>query len=294
VAARLATNLSLGGFMLLLTSTTDSFQVTTGPGTCDLKVLSCFTDRDSTTGVVGAASRAVANIVTATTTTVVAAPAATTTRILDLLVIRNHSASLVTDVTFLYNANTVLYEVVEFRLFPGEVLTYTEELGWKKTTANVYYAEDVMSHTFVANNMFDNEVQPFLMVKLPAFTATKQYIFKAMIHANSTVTTTGVRITIGTTGNASAEHSALRQAGIGVVLKSATAAVLSESISTGSGTSIVQGTGSSVDTALHIISAVWTQPANMELTVGLKLGTEISASRVDVHSAWLRVWEATG
>jgi hypothetical protein len=114
---------------MLLASTTDKLSLITDQAG-DIDVVVTYIDRNQSTGAVGAANRQLTAITTATTTDILAAPAATTDRKVESITIRNAHASTSNDVLVQYNANGTLYEMGAARLYPTEMLQWSEQDGF--------------------------------------------------------------------------------------------------------------------------------------------------------------------
>jgi hypothetical protein len=117
--------------IILTNSGTDKLQVVTSAA-ATVDAIASFVD---TTGVAGSnvtPGTQKTAITTATTTDVLATPGASTFRGLKALFLRNKHASLSTDVTVVFDANGTDYELFKTTLAPGEVLEYTDELGFYK------------------------------------------------------------------------------------------------------------------------------------------------------------------
>lgn len=112
--------------MLLLTATTDKFQVVTTT-TADIHVHASWVDNAAGTITTGRTNTA---ITTATTTDVLAAPASSTTRNAKTFNIRNAHASNSNTVTVLFNQNATTFELYKYTLASSEVLSYVEGIGW--------------------------------------------------------------------------------------------------------------------------------------------------------------------
>jgi len=120
---------------VLLTATTDKLSLITSNGTCDINVVVVYTERNQSTGDVGATGSQETKITTATTTDILGAPGATTDRKVESISIRNgpSASSVSNDVTLQFNANGTLYEWHAARLRVTERLEWTLESGFTQT-----------------------------------------------------------------------------------------------------------------------------------------------------------------
>ena len=101
----------------------------------DIDVVCHYTDAASSTLVPSGAGTQGATITTATTTDILATPGASTTRALTFMSIRNVDASVLNDVTVVYDKNGTDFEVHKETLSPGECLEWSQELGFFKLAA---------------------------------------------------------------------------------------------------------------------------------------------------------------
>jgi hypothetical protein len=196
---------------MILSATTDKVQVITSLGsTIDLDVITHFTDRNQSTGVIGAADRKVTTISSAATTDVVASPGATTTRSVRELTIRNAHATIPVEVVVQFNANGTLYEMYQARLFPTEMLQYTAREGFKiiartaRINASRVYHSAGNAIASVHNNAGDSlSFVPALTVPIPEDQATSGMPLlgaMACIFSTCNATTTGIGFDIGAQG----------------------------------------------------------------------------------------------
>jgi len=112
--------------MLLLELTTDKISlISSSAATLDVHVSYSI----NTAGVITFAKQNTA-ISSATTTDILAVPGASTVRNANYINVRNKDASLACDVTIQYNANATLCELFKATLQPGNVLSFTEGIGW--------------------------------------------------------------------------------------------------------------------------------------------------------------------
>jgi len=114
--------------MLLLTSTSDLVQLTTGTATSTIEVHASYVDVNGTTIT---PLRINTRITTAATTTIVASPAASTQRNVKALYITNNSAGTSCTVGVNHTDGTNNVELMQFILLPGENMTFNEEGGWR-------------------------------------------------------------------------------------------------------------------------------------------------------------------
>jgi len=115
--------------MLLLTNAgTDKLQLVTGSAG-DIDVHASWVDNNTSTGAVTPGNTNTSPT-TATTTDIVATPGSNIVRNVKMLNIRNAHASVSNLLTVLFNANGTTFELFKCTLLPGELLTYSEALGW--------------------------------------------------------------------------------------------------------------------------------------------------------------------
>ncbi len=112
--------------MLLLTATTDKFQLVTSSA-AQVDVHASYMDLNGTTVTPG---RQNTSISSATTTDIVASPGASTTRNVKELLLHNCSTTTANTVSLLFNQNATVYDFVDKTLRPGETYAYTEGAGW--------------------------------------------------------------------------------------------------------------------------------------------------------------------
>jgi len=120
--------------MNLTNAATDKLElITSAAGNID--VVADFTEAASATLVPSAADVQHANIATAATTEICATPGANKTRALTFLSVRNRHASVVNDVTVVFNRGGTQRERHKETLQPGECLQWAQELGFFKLAA---------------------------------------------------------------------------------------------------------------------------------------------------------------
>lgn len=113
--------------MLLLTSTSDLVQITTGTATSTIEVHASYVDISGTTIT---PLRTNTRITTASTTTIVGSPAASTQRNVKGLYITNNSAGTSCNVSVNHTDGTNNIELMQFVLLPGENIGYREDGSW--------------------------------------------------------------------------------------------------------------------------------------------------------------------
>jgi hypothetical protein len=113
--------------MLLLTSTSDLIQITTGSAANAIEVHASYVDINGTTIT---PQRTNTKVTTATTTTVVGSPAASTQRNVKGLYITNNSAGTSCNVSVNHTDGTNNIELMQFILLPGENMGYREDGSW--------------------------------------------------------------------------------------------------------------------------------------------------------------------
>lgn len=113
--------------MLLLTSTSDLVQLTTGTATSTIEVHASYVDVNGTTIT---PLRTNTLITTATTTAIVASPAVSTQRNVKALYITNNSTGTSCDIAVRHTDGTNAVELMQFVLLPGENMGYREDGSW--------------------------------------------------------------------------------------------------------------------------------------------------------------------
>lgn len=113
--------------MLLLTSTSDLLQITTGTATSTIEVHASYVDISGTTIT---PLRTNTLITTATTTTIVGSPAASTQRNVKGLYVTNNSSGTSCNVAISHTDGTNVIELMQFVLLPGENMGYREDGSW--------------------------------------------------------------------------------------------------------------------------------------------------------------------
>jgi hypothetical protein len=111
---------------MILSSTTDTLTLTT-ESTAELHITAVVTDRNTTTGVIGATEYILTKVTTVTTTTIVAAPASGYTRKVLLVVI--HAKGGPNDLHLFYDADGTPFQLGSARLQPTEDYIYDRKTG---------------------------------------------------------------------------------------------------------------------------------------------------------------------
>jgi hypothetical protein len=274
--------------MLLLTATTDKIQVITDAAVT-VDVSATFMDmsnadppvvKGSTSGRLNTA------IATATTTDVVAAPAASTTRNVKGMTIRNKHATTPVGVTVQYNQNTTLFEIHKAQLLAGDMLGFTEGIGWFLTTATrkAYYLRRVTSDSVHATAATFADVTG---LNAPV-TSGKHYAFLAHLYHVTNATTTGARF-----GFNAPTITAARLGEIAVIAGSATAATMGSQV----GDVVLRDTAAIVETtgpatvALAILSG-WVNPsADGTFSIRATSAVTVAAGLTVKQGSWLQLWE---
>lgn len=137
--------------MLLLTLSTDSFQlVTSAAATIDVAAVLAQTLTGAQTF-----ARQLTAITTAATTEIVTAPTGGKITNLKALHVTNKHATLACDVTLLFNANATLFQISpKFTLQPGESLEFIEGIGFFKIANTT--AGDVLFKVLAADQTGTN------------------------------------------------------------------------------------------------------------------------------------------
>lgn len=283
--------------MLLLSATTDKLQLVTF-GTCNLDVITTFTDRNQSTFTVGLSDRKGVTITTGTSTDIVVAPGATTTRCVQSILIRNASATVVAPCVLLYNANATLRELGEFTLFPQDQISWTQERGWSRLPASTRFNKFVCG-AGLGQQGLDSQTMttlPGLSIYIPASTVVKTYNFEACIIAKTAVGTTGARFGLHESETPAASPTAVLMTGLCTVTTSVSAAALGTGqIGSFGSAPVNQTTGPTVD-SLFRISGYFKFAAAYDTSVAVCGLTEVAGSFVTVQLAgsWFQIWEATG
>jgi hypothetical protein len=177
--------------MLLLALTTDKFSlISSSAATLDVHV--SYSDNASGTITFGKQNTAISS---AATTDILASPAGSTVRNANTINVRNKDASLACDVTIQFNANGTLYELYKATLAAGQVLTYTEGIGWFVYTAAALLA----MWRYVTANSVHATAATFADVtglQFPVLSG-KRYAFNCCLIHIGNATTTGAQFGIG-------------------------------------------------------------------------------------------------
>jgi hypothetical protein len=171
--------------MLLLTATTDKFQlITSSAATVD--VHASWMDLSGTTVTPGRTNTAISS---ATTTDIVAAPAASTTRNLKSLMIRNKSTTTACDVTVVFDQNGTDYELHKVNLATGDLLEYVEGVGFFEisSTAKLNVVKYVTTDSVHATAVTFADITGLTQAMLSG----KNYVVEAHLFHINNATTTG-------------------------------------------------------------------------------------------------------
>lgn len=279
--------------MLLLTAVTDKISLITDDA-CDVDVVAIYTERNQSTGAVGATARQVTHPTTATTTDIVDVPGATTDRNIREIIVRNAHATTSVDVTVQFDANGVLYELFAARLYPKEALEYTLDRGFTKLSRSkmpTFYGID--SYTSLFNNQVANiSLVPGCSFKIPPSTTTRQIgVFAACVYLSLT-TTVGFQPIIASLGAAGAYG---RTTGICTAVNGVLAATLMCQSGT-AGQQITNGTTPLGET-FGVVAGGFEIPITLEGGVRdfiLGFLSETAATNVAVQAGtWFEVFEDT-
>ena len=184
--------------MLLLTATTDKFKLVTSSA-ASLDVHASFVDLSGTTVTPGKQNTAIA---LATTTDIVAAPGASTTRNLKTLHVRNKHASTANDVTIVFDQNGTDFELIKVTLGAGESLHYVEGVGFTRTVSNLLVIGSVAVVTLAADLSNATSTTAEVTGIRATVGSTGNYIFQYLLRYQATVATTGVKFDVNFTGTA--------------------------------------------------------------------------------------------
>ena len=186
--------------MILLAATTDKLQLITGAAaTVDVHV--SYIDAASATLVPSGGGKQNTAITTATTTDILAAPAASTLRNLKALTVRNKHATVVTDVTVVYDQNGTDFELFKTSLQPGQTLEFTDELGFYVPVQGPSLQTEYKTadSTFSVTTLADiPELSSFLLA------ANSIYRFKGSLFVSSNATTVGIHNGVNFSGTVTA------------------------------------------------------------------------------------------
>lgn len=190
--------------MIPLSATTDSIQIITS-ATGDIDVIASYVDRDQSTFAVGLVDRQLTIITTAATTTVVSSPASGKTRNVRQLTVRNAHATVVNNVTVLFNANATLYEFHKTTLQPGECLEWIEGVGFVTLAAtlsnlNLTTAEIAQGQRVLKSDVGRAAVATFLTIS-----GTAYYVYVGRIVREVTVAFCEFHVTTAGAGAQTAE-----------------------------------------------------------------------------------------
>jgi len=179
--------------MLNLAATTDKFQLTTSSA-ANIDVHASFVDLNGTTITPGKQNTAISS---ATTTDMVAAPASSTYRNVKTLTIRNKHASLSNTVTVIFDQNGTDYELHQATLRAGEMLSYTEGVGFYVNAATTPAGLILKA---LASDFTITSATPAEVTGLTVTTGTGSFQGRYAIIYQSTVTTTGIRLSLNHDG----------------------------------------------------------------------------------------------
>lgn len=177
--------------MLNLVDNNDSIDLITGSATT-VHVAVAFDDLSS--GGVLTAGKQLTIPATATTTTIVTAPSSGSRRV-KTINIRNTSTTVPNDVTVRLNDNgSTIIELFKTTLDPGEILTYTEGVGWFVYEASYPLGTKVALTADLAAWTTTTLADATGLV-LPVLTGL-YYRFKFLLLYQAAATTTGIKVSV--------------------------------------------------------------------------------------------------
>lgn len=267
--------------MIILASTTDKIQLTTGAAvTCD--VHASVVDHTTATDNVVATNQNTA-ISTATTTDIVAAPASGNVRNVKTINVRNKHASSSVDVTVIFDANGTDYELYKVTLNSQETLEYVEGVGWfvapaaAKIDVKLLVASDVINAT--------TSFADVTGLTYPVSSA-KNYGFQAnLIHTND-ASTTGSRFGINGPTMTSVIVST-----IDTVTTSVTASAHSSGTVTALDTAATAQTTGSTSARLGILTGWFLPSASGTFAIRCASEVAVAAGLTVKAGSFCRLWE---
>jgi hypothetical protein len=270
----------MAGFFLTNGGTADLISLTTDSAAA-LDILASYADNASGSFSEG---RQVTQMSSATTTTILSGPASSTIRNLKTANVRNNDASLTVNVTVNYNVSATLYTVFKTLLNPGDVLTYTENLGWfvysavAKLDAKRYVTSDVV---FATAATFADVTG----LTVPVVSGLK-YNFEAHLYHISNATTTGAQF--GVNGPSMTN---LLIATIDTVTASVTASVHSAGSATAVNTAATAQSTGSAGVTLGILSGGFEPSASGTFAIRGTSEVTVAAGLTVKRGSWCRVWQ---
>lgn len=282
--------------MILLTSTSDLFRVTTSSA-ADIDVHADWIDLNGGTTTPG---RTNTPITTATTTTIVGSPASSTSRTIKTVTIRNKHATTSNDVTVIHSDGTTAVEMVKFNLPAGFSAIYDEGSNWSLQDVNgrelsnqsqnsyaaavnalnlVVLASDVVNNNATANTIADITGLSFSVV------AGETYRFYAEVDITAAATTTGGRLSVS--GPASPTRLSYRS----VWPSTGSVDVVSNGLSAYDLPAAAAGSTAQTTGNIATIMGYITPSANG--TVVLRFASEISSSAITAKAGSLLQWVRT-
>jgi hypothetical protein len=187
--------------MLILALTTDKLEIVTGQAVT-VDTVATFSEIDSSTLAFKGSGKELHAVTTATTTDLVGVPGATTTRNVKSINICNKHASASVDVTVQFNANGTTYRLFFVTLRAGDVLQYSEQLGWYVVSATVAQ----MIRMFKLGSDVTNSTTTAAKVggwnRTPT-TGLGSFMFYYDVIHQAGATTTGIKFSVNHTGTVS-------------------------------------------------------------------------------------------
>lgn len=180
---------------LFLPNTTDKIQLVTSAAVT-VDVHASYADHTTATDNI-LANRQNTAITTATTTDIVAAPAAGDTRNVKAMTIRNKHATTSVDVTVVYDANGTDYELHKVTLRAGEMLGFTEGVGFFTTVAGDSAIVRVKKLTSDQSNSTTTATE---VTGLSLVTGLGTFLFEFFVIHQAAATTTGIDFSVNHAG----------------------------------------------------------------------------------------------
>ncbi len=183
--------------MLLLTATTDKFQLVTDAAvTVDVHA----SYMDNASGVITPGRQNTA-ITTATTTDIVGAPGASTQRNVKTLTVRNKHASSPVNVTLLFDQNGTDFEIIKVNLLAGSCLQYVEGMPFVVIPSNYNTGTGGLTVAKLGSDHINATTTPTEVTGLSVVgTGTGTFVFNYYILHQADAATTGIRFDVNHTG----------------------------------------------------------------------------------------------
>lgn len=268
---------------ILLIDTNDKLEAVRGSA-ADLDTYGCGIDR-TVSGDTYAAFKELHNYASAATADIVAAPGSSgVERSVLALNMRNKHATLPIDVTAQFNDNGTVTELYKASLQPGEVLAWTDDIGW-----NHYKQTKLYALLRVAGSDYVNATTSFSDITglTCPVQSGKHYNFTAHLYNVNNASTTGSRFAVN-----GPSMTGMIAGDINVYTPGATAGVFAAGSATALDTALEATTTGSTSVRLSIVSG-WINPS-ADGTFAIRGASEIAVAAgltVKVGS-WCQVWEA--